>query len=82
MNTQTESFEKKWTPARRHNWPAHFEAEAITHIQAQAKCIEELIATLRAILDAPGEGYTTMSDPDSFETQCRNATELLNRLNS
>lgn len=42
----------------------------------------ELIAALRAILNAPGEGYTTMSDPDSFETQCHKATELLTRLNS
>jgi hypothetical protein len=43
---------------------------------------EELIAALRAILDAPGAGYVAISDPDSFETQCRAASELLTRLKS
>ena len=42
--------------------------------------VQLLIAALRDILDAPGEGRVAMSEPDSFETQCRKASELLARL--
>jgi len=42
--------------------------------------IDELRDAIEAVLNAPGEGHVSMSEPDSFETQCRKASETLDRL--
>lgn len=79
---KTKTFREQWPYARRTNWPCHFETAAFTAIETLEAERAELIAALRGILDAPGEGYVTMSEPDSFETQCRKASEILARLQS
>ena len=78
--TTMKSFKEQWPANRRQNWPCSFEVAALAKIDSLEAGQGELIAALRSVLNAPGEGYVSPSEPDSFETQCRNAEQLLNRL--